>query len=100
MELRKEALVMAQTRVSNMDDETRRYDVAGEVTVRDGRFESVYSGTVDSPDGERVAEFSTGAGQPTNIHYYKTDITDSGQVEVLTEIQAFVAACREYAEEP
>ena len=55
-------------RVSNRDDESRKYTIEGEIVTTNGTFENLNNGQVYSADGIQRAHFNVGAS-PLNINF-------------------------------
>ena len=82
-------------RVSNRDDESRKYTIEGEIVTSGGAFENLNNGQVYSADGIQRAHFNAGAS-PLNINFSGGEtLTDDEQLEIFTAIQAFIADVKE-----
>lgn len=81
-------------RVSNRDDESRKYTIEGEIFTSNGVFENLNNGQVYSADGIQRAHFNVGAS-PLNINFSGDTLTDDEQLEIFTAIQAFIADVKE-----
>lgn len=82
-------------RVSNRDDESRKYTIEGEIVTSGGAFENLNNGQVYSADGIQRAHFNVGAS-PLNINFSGSEtLTDDEQLEIFTAIQAFIADVKE-----
>lgn len=81
-------------RVSNRDDESRRYTIEGEIVSSGGVLEQLSNGQVYSADGIHRAHFNAGAS-PLNVNFSGETIPDDEQLEIFTAILEFVAEARE-----
>ena len=82
-------------RVSNRDDESRKYTIEGEIVTSGGAFENLTNGQVYSADGIQRAHFNSGAS-PLNVNFSGGEnLTDEEQLEIFTAIQAFIGDVKE-----
>lgn len=93
MKIRKDALVMARIRVSNGNDEARRYEIGAEAEFSAGRLVRIAGGTVYSAEGGNLAGFSSEAHRPLCVEFVTAD--RDTRSDVFAAVQDFAASLSE-----
>lgn len=88
-------------RVSNRDNDSRKYTIEGDIVSTNGQFSDLTNCQVYDQSGIQRAHFNAGASplntgaSPLNVNFSGEPSTDAEQLEIFTAIQSFVAEVKE-----
>ena len=82
-----------QLRVNNSSEESRTYDIACSVNLRDGKIKDVNGGTVTLKDGRLVADFYCWENKNLSVTY--REISSEEQCAVNVAINDFLTSVEE-----
>lgn len=82
-----DSLIRATVKVTNTNDDVKRYAILADVQIEGGEMHSISNGSVKRED-TIVANFDRWSADRLNVNIYGIDVNE--QCDVLAEINAFV----------
>lgn len=97
MELKQEEVISKTVKVSNVDENDRKFTVAAHVEVASGEFSRLTSGVVkELPDESgyagQLAMFSVNDGNALHVECYGSQMQPAKIKDILTTVADFISA--------